>query len=160
MLEKREISANNILMSNKTKFLSLVSLIVISCNQNNADIKHEYYYSDHLKSIKHYRNGVLEGQSQWFYLDGTIEQTVFFKKGKEEGNAYYFYPSGALKHFRNWKDGKMVGYANDFFDSSVWVMSAVLYFNGQGHLIYKKNYDQQGKVISEEGIQTADKMQN
>jgi antitoxin component YwqK of YwqJK toxin-antitoxin module len=127
-----------------------VLVLVVACSYVNRNTKTEHYPNGAIKFIKHYNQGKIHGQAQWFYPNGTIEQIVNFENGKENGNAYYYYNDGALKNFRNWKDGKMVGYANDFFDSSVWVMQAVLFYNDSGQLVYKKSYDGTGKTISEE----------
>src|SRR5690348_10736 len=94
--------------------------LIVGCSDIDRNTKTEYYSDRGIKFIKHYKQGKIHGQAQWFYPNGAIEQIVNFENGKENGNAYYYYHDGALKHFRNWKDGKMVGYANDFFDSSVW----------------------------------------
>jgi antitoxin component YwqK of YwqJK toxin-antitoxin module len=125
-------------------------LLIVGCIHADLDTKTEHYSDGGIKFIKHYKQGQINGQAQWFYPNGTVEQIVSFKDGRENGNAYYYYNDGALKNFRNWKDGKMVGYANDFFDSSVWVMQAVLFFNDSGQLVYKKSYDATGKTIGEE----------
>jgi antitoxin component YwqK of YwqJK toxin-antitoxin module len=136
-------------MSLKLLYPFLLFLIV-GCSDVDQNTKTERYPNGGIKFIKHYDQGKIDGQAQWFYPNGTIEQIVSFENGKENGNAYYYYNDGALKHFRNWKDGKMIGYANDFFDSSVWVMQAVLFYNDSGKLVYKKSYDGTGKTISEE----------
>lgn len=133
------------------RIIIFLSVVLLSCSNENNDIKKEYYPNGKLKVIKNLKNGITDGQAQWFYATGSLEQIVSFRDGKENGNAYYFYQSGALKNFRNWKGGKMVGYGNDFFDSSVWIIKAVLYYNSLGDLIYRKTYDSLGNVITEEG---------
>ncbi len=44
----------------------------------------------------------------------------------------------------------MHGYANDFYDSTVWVIKSVLYFNDNGSLINKREYSPTGQIINEE----------
>jgi antitoxin component YwqK of YwqJK toxin-antitoxin module len=130
----------------------LVTMIAVeSCWQNEKNIKYGYYPNNRVKFIKRYKNDMLDGQAQWFYLDGMVETMVSFKDGKELGNAYYFYPSGTLKSFRYWRDGKMVGYLADYYDDTLGTIKSVLYFQ-DGQLTYKKNFDSLGKFISQEGV--------
>jgi antitoxin component YwqK of YwqJK toxin-antitoxin module len=133
----------------KKAIVFLATIAAIGCGHENPNIKVEKYDDGAIKFIKHYKDGKLNGQAKWFYPNGTTEQITQFVNGKEEGNSYYFYPSGSLKNFRNWKNGNMNGYANDFFDSSVWVMKAVLFFNDSGLIAFKRNYDGSGNMVSE-----------
>jgi antitoxin component YwqK of YwqJK toxin-antitoxin module len=102
--------------------------------------------------VKRYKNNVLDGQSQWYYRNGNIEEVVMFKQGKANGNAYYFYEDGYLKSFRYWSDDKMIGWANDFYDNdNSWQIKSILFFNDYGQLIYQRNYDTLNHIINEEG---------
>jgi len=136
------------------KIIKVYALCVIvffySCKADDPNTKVEYHRDGTVKFIKRYNEGILNGQSQWFYENGNLEQTVLFKAGKEYGNAYYFYPSGALKNFRYWREGKMVGYVADYYDDTVGIIKSVLLYD-DGRLIYKKNFDSLGRFINEEG---------
>jgi antitoxin component YwqK of YwqJK toxin-antitoxin module len=129
----------------------LLILFMVSCIQNDSNIKYGYHSNKGIKFIKRYRNHMPEGQFQWFYENGTIEQTVMFLEGKESGNAYYYYEDGTLKNSRHWNDGKMVGYAADYYDDTLGIIKSILLFNGDGKLVYRKNYDKTGHLINEEG---------
>jgi len=135
----------------KTHYL-LFLFFCFSCGTKpSIEERKEYYDNGSLKSIKRYKDNVLNGQAQWFYPDGTIEQNVMFHNGVENGNAHYFYRSGALKNHRHWRNGKMNGYVADYHDDTVGIIKAVLIYNNDGALIYKKSFDKLGRLISEEG---------
>ena len=139
-------------MTNKISIIgTLLTITIFSCTQKDNNIRYDYYTNNKIKFIKRYKNNLLDGQSQWFYENGTVEQTVLFNVGKEFGNAYYFYQDGTLKNARNWRYGKMIGYATDYYDDTLGIIKSILLFNSDGNLIYKKNFDHSGHLISEEG---------
>ena len=133
------------------KLIIAIVVFLGSCKNQNENVKTERYSNGNLKFIKNYKNGLIDGQSQWFYPSGTIEQIVLFKNGKENGNAYYFYKSGTLKSFRYWREGNMVGYVSDYYDDTVVIIKSVLIYSNKGKLIYRKNFDSIGRFINEEG---------
>ena len=133
-------------------YILLLTIFIFSCTPDNSNIKYGYHSNKEIRFIKRYKNNLLEGQSQWFYEDGTIEQTVRFNEGKESGSAYYFHEDGTLKSCRHWRGGKMVGYATDYYDDTLEIIKSILLFNSDGHLVYKKNFDTTGHLIGEEGM--------
>lgn len=135
----------------KTKYLLLILFFYSCTSQHSVEEKRAHFSDGSLKFIKRYKNGIIDGQAQWFYPDGKVEQTVMFKNGEENGMAYYFYPSGALKHFRHWRNGRMNGYVADYYDDTAGIIKAVLIYNDNGNLLYRKDFDSLGRFISEEG---------
>lgn len=157
-------------------FTSTIVLFTTSCNSsqkenilyhNNGNIKQIITYTKDnafktqytldsnsvLKSIEKFNKyGIVEGEQLYFYNSGIIDRKIIFKNGTKEGNAYYFFDtSGALKYFRYFRNDKQVLYGADFWGDSMDVMKSSLHFNDNGQIFYKKNFDENGKFISEEG---------
>ena len=129
----------------------LLFLILSSCNKKR-DYKVTYYPDGTIQTIKHYDlHDSLEGESVWFYPNGSVQEKVIFKNGKANGHAHYFYESGALKSHRFWKDDKMTGYVSDYFDDTLAPIKTVMLFNDSGQLVYKKTFDRLGTMLTEEG---------
>ena len=129
----------------------LLFLILSSCNKKR-DYKVTYYSNGTIQTIKHYDlRDSLEGESVWFYPNGSLQEKVIFKNGKANGHAHYFYESGALKSHRFWKDDKMAGYVSDYFDDTLAPIKTVMLFNDSGQLVYKKTFDKLGTMLTEEG---------
>jgi antitoxin component YwqK of YwqJK toxin-antitoxin module len=85
-----------------------------------------------------------------FYPDGKLLAKVQKVNGKINGKAYYFYKSGVIMHERNWINGRKVGLCNDFYDTTG-AVKAVLLYNNQGELYYKKVLSRTGEVLRIEG---------
>ncbi len=68
------------------------------------------------------------------------------------GSAYYYYDTtGAIKNFRYFRDGRQVLFGVDYWDDSIGVIKSSLHFNNSGEIYYKKNFNEVGEVVSEEG---------
>ena len=92
------------------------------------------------------------GEQLWFFENGRLDRKISVYNNIASGNAYYFYDSnGALKNFRFFKNDKEVLYGGDYWGDSMDLMKASLHFNDSGQVFYKKNFDKNGKFISEEG---------
>ena len=133
-------------------FLSIILIMMIlsSCNNKNKDVRIGYYADGNIDFIKHYKDGELNGQTLWFYPNGKLYQVVNYKNGAQNGNSYLYYQSGSIANIRYWSDGKMKGYGNDFYDTSLWIIKSVVFFDNKGHKVYKKNYKTTGEFESEE----------
>ena len=132
--------------------LAIVFLVLFeSCQPTEDGIKIDRFSSGNVKSIRHYKNGKLDGECLWFYRTGILESKVIYVNGLENGNAHYFYISGALKSQRFWTNGKMTGFVADYWDDKVGMIKHSLYFNDSGQLIYKKSFDSLGHLIRTEG---------
>lgn len=112
-----------------------------------------FYETGEIKAIQRYdKNGNYIGEQLSFYSSGILEAKMRFINRKANGNAYRFYDtSGALKHFRYYRNDKEVLYGGDYWGDSIDIMKASLHFNDSGQIFYKKNFDENGKFISEEG---------
>lgn len=129
----------------------LLFLLHFSCTKKGESIALQYYDNGKVKSIKAYKNGILNGESTLYYENGNLKSKIIYKNGLENGHAYYFFSSGALESHRFWVQGKMTGYVADYWDGEASIIKNVLLFNSNGDLIYKKEYDSLGNFIKEEG---------
>lgn len=112
---------------------------------------HRYYDEEgNFRAFLKFNNDILNGEGVWYYPNGKIKSKINYVNNTEDGMAYYFYESGVIKSFRKWNKGKIVGYAVDYYDIYSRVESIMLY-NDDGFLIYRKTYDEDGRLISEEG---------
>lgn len=131
-----------------------IKRMVINCK--NSDIeKTEYYFYENgeIKSIQRLnKKGLFEGEQLWFYPTGRLDKKIIFSNHKKQGNAYFFYDTtGALKNFRFYQNGNESLYGVDYWGDSMDIMKASLHFNDSGQIFYKKNFDERGNFISEEG---------
>lgn len=123
-----------------------------SCSsRSNDQTKIEYYKNGTIKSLLRYEDSKLNGECTWFYPNGMLDQKMIYKNGKANGNSHYFYPSGALKSHRYWRDDKMVGFVADYWDDTVGIIKSSLFFDNNGNLIYKKDFDPHGNIVNEQG---------
>ena len=93
----------------------------------------------------------MEGEQLWFYPNGFLKQKTGYKQGKPEGFSYQYYPSGAIENQRFLRNGYEQEFGLDYYDGHVGVAKATLYFNDSGKIYFKQNFDNSGKLISEEG---------
>jgi antitoxin component YwqK of YwqJK toxin-antitoxin module len=110
-----------------------------------------YYHSGSIASIKSYIKGKMDGEQLWFYDNGFVEQKRVFKDGIPDGPWYVYYPSGAIKNFRYTINNKDVA-GVDYWEDTIGIIKSSLHFNDSGQIFYKKNFDQFGNFIDEEGI--------
>lgn len=118
-------------------------------NGKNNGRATEYYENGTTRMISYFKNDSLDGEVLRFYPNGRLELKANFDKGVAQGMAYYFYPSGVIKAFRYWNNGKMKGYVSDYWDT-IGEVKAALYYDEQGKLVYKKNFDERGQFIGQE----------
>ncbi len=112
-----------------------------------------YYFSNgFIKTTSYYHHDQLNGESLWFFINGNLDAKVNYQDNKENGLSYYFFESGSLQSYRRWYNGLKIGYANDYYDESGQIKS-ILYYNDEGHLIYRKDLDEKGNLISIEGAE-------
>ena len=110
-----------------------------------------FHENGHIKTISFYKNDILHGEQLWFYDNGTLEQKVNYVDGKRQDKAYFFYPSGRIKHSRILKNDIEIMFGADYWDDSLNLMKSSLHFNDSGQIYYKKNFDSNGQLLSEEG---------
>lgn len=122
---------------------------------NNADIEIIicFYETGEIKQIlRKNKEGKLHGEQLWFYKTGVLDRKILIANHEINGNAYYFYKeNGALKSDRYFKNDTQVSYGADYWGDSLGTIKSSLHFNDNGEIYYKKNFDINGKLISEEG---------
>jgi len=138
------------------KYIPLLSLIFYSCNADTGNVKMEYYSKNQIKSIKHYKDGIQDGEAIFFYPSGNVKGRISFFKGNIDGYAYNFYPSGCLEKYRRYKNGKEVGTGEDYYDHELPLTKSFFQFNDSGRVVYKVNYNIHGQRLSEEGKEQPD----
>jgi len=103
-------------------------------NGKNRIGKWLYYHSNgkSILSEENYKNGVLNGISKTYYLNGKITEFSHYKNGKLDGNLKRYADNGILLDNLNYKNGKLYG--------------AAKYYNIKGKLIYWGDYQNDEKV--------------
>ena len=76
---------------------------------------HEDYRTALCRFRKHYRNGRLNGDTHFWYLDGTIESIEPYRDGRINGVVSRFYPDGKLKCRLHIIDNKRGGRNGEVF---------------------------------------------
>ena len=97
-------------------------------------------------------NNQMEGEQLWFYPNGFLEQKTNYKNGKPDGFLYQYYSSGAVKKVRILKNGYEYDLGIDYFNMHTPVVKSSLYFNDNGEIYFKQNFDSLGNLIDEEGV--------
>ena len=117
------------------------------------EIVYSFYETGGIKEIHRYnKKKQMQGEQFWFFDNGILDRKIPIYNDKAEGNAYYFYPkNGALKNDRYFRNDKQDFYGADYWGDSMGTVKASLHFNDSGDVYYKKNFDQNGRFISEEG---------
>ncbi len=101
-----------------------------------------------------YVSNYIENTEQiiYFYRSGVVQSKL--KRDNDDrvqGRAYYFYDkSGNLSSDYNYVDDLKFGSAVAYHDSSDHIKQIMLY-NENGELYYRKTFDWQGNLLSEEG---------
>jgi len=103
-------------------------------NGKNRIGKWLYYHPDgkSILSEENYVNGVLNGESKTYYLNGKTTEFSHFKNGKLHGNLKRYADNGILLDDLNYMNDKLHG--------------AAKYFNMDGQLIYWGDYENDEKV--------------
>ena len=64
-----------------------------------------YYENGRLKSKRHFREGVYDGDWEWFYPNGQLSWRINFKDGEQDGLWEGFDENGNLTKTEEYKDG-------------------------------------------------------
>lgn len=123
--------------------------------KDTSDIKivYSFYENGELKQIHRYnKKGEYTGEQLWFYPDGVLNRKIPKSNGEANGNGYYFYDSsGTLSAHRYFRNDKEVFHGAEYWEDSIGILKSSIYFNDSGHIYYKKNFDENGNFINEEG---------
>jgi antitoxin component YwqK of YwqJK toxin-antitoxin module len=146
----------NDMVSNNEKYYNsgtIKELVISDKKMPGIEIVYSFYETGGIKEIHRYNEKKqLHGEQFWFFDNGILEKKMPIYEDKAKGNAYYFYPNnGALKNDRYFRNDKQVFYGADYWGDSMGTMKASLHFNDNGEVYYKKNFDENGKFINEEG---------
>lgn len=97
-------------------------------NGKNREGEWEYYYANGktLMIIENYKDGVLDGLSKFYYINGKVNEEMNYVNGKLDGKMKRFSDSGILLDDLNYKNGKREGDAK--------------YYNLDGDLISAGKY--------------------
>lgn len=152
------LNSKNISM--KLKVMTLILLVLISCNHennlitrkdNSISLNLDFYSTTSLSKITLYKNKIINGNSIDFYRNGNIELISSYKNGKLNGLSYYYYPSGYIKCIYNFENNLIKGNAYWYYDSSIQRIKIFEYYE-LNKLCYRKFYNKKGVVLKEEGI--------
>tara|TARA_B110000211_G_C14044259_1_gene538191 strand:+ start:154 stop:1758 length:1605 start_codon:yes stop_codon:yes gene_type:complete len=83
----------------------------------------KYYENGGLEFRQIFKNGLLNGPSEFFHKNGEIEAKVSFKDGLDDGFSEAFYDNGQLKERYNGVKGKLNGQAKTFYKNGQLIAS-------------------------------------
>lgn len=132
---------------------NLKEMIISGNDSDKINTVYTFYETGGIKEL-HRLNDKKQfyGEQLWFFENGRLDRKISVYNNIAKGNAYYFYDSnGALKNFRFFRNDKEALYGGDYWGDSMDLMKASIHFNDSGQVFYKKNFDENGKFISEEG---------
>lgn len=75
----------------------------------------EGYRREVCRYEKSYENGLLNGRSQYWYEDGTLESIVPYKDGEMHGVVTRYHPNGKIKARIHFENGFRGGSKGEFF---------------------------------------------
>ena len=68
-----------------------------------------YYMTSQIKFSEQYRDGKLEGISEFWYPNGAKQWELTYNGDRLNGKALTWYPNGKRKTEKNWMDGRLHG---------------------------------------------------
>ncbi len=95
------------------KNILLALLLIASFAQ--AEIRKSYYENGHIKHIRQYKDGKLNGISNTFYPTGEVKISAEFYKGILWGTTYGYYKNTRLKAEIPFRNGKVHGLQKEYF---------------------------------------------
>jgi len=156
------------------KFLILVIIFFISCDESNTNIKKEYYQTGELKKESnyindtilmasyyfykngnfkeksYYENSVRDGIRKGYYVNGGLEYEISYKEGVRNGIAKWYYQNGVIKSVQNSLNGDLV--CESIHNDSLGLIKEYLYYNRNSEMIYKKVYSDSLKLTTRDGF--------
>ncbi len=76
-----------------------------------------YYENGQLKLIRHYADGIENGEEKEYYRDGILKQQGNFIQGKEDGKWEMYYPNGQLKQVSFFVKGRLTGESISYYST-------------------------------------------
>ena len=124
-------------------------------NRDSSQLKivYSFYENGEPKEIHRYnKKDKFTGEQLWFYPSGVLNRKIFIQNGEANGNGYYFYDStGTLSAHRYFRNDKEVFHGAEYWNDTIGITKSSIYFNDSGEIYYKKNFDENGNLINEEG---------
>jgi len=101
------------------KTITTLALSLALTTSLSAQIKKVYYDNSkkHVKFIKNYHNGKLNGVAKAYYKSGHLKTKTYFVNGKVDGTTYGFYENGKIKAIIPMKNGKINGRMKEYYDN-------------------------------------------
>lgn len=91
-----------------------------------------------------------EGFKRWYFNNGNVKAEFYQKKGKVEGIANMYYENGAVKAREFYRDDHLQGLSKWYYETGE--LKSEKYYD-EGSLVYTKEYDKKGKMISNQTFQ-------
>ena len=66
----------------------------------------EYYDNGNKKEMRTYKEGLLNGQSLFYYPNSFLNKKIFYSNNKKEGKHYSYYKTGEKESVGNYKSDK------------------------------------------------------
>lgn len=138
-------------MKNKHLTSPMILIVVLFFNACNRDyrVEKEYYYSDNLKSITKYKDGLKNGDFEVYYLNGNIKEKGQYFKDTLDGIYETYYKDGNIKSFEYITMGKNIG-AKAFY-SDIYGISYYLFYDKDSKKRYICKYDSNQTIVEESG---------
>ena len=110
----------------------------------------KYYENrrDKLSEISNYKDGLKEGKSMWFDMEGNIVADYNYHNGLLEGPQKSFYTNGRLRSVDNFIKNQYEGESVEYYDDGN-LKTSGLYLHGEKNGKWQK-FDATGKVVSTE----------
>ena len=107
------------------------------------------YFDDkktQLKERKDYKEGKIDGQSEYYYENGQLESKGTYKDGERDGLWEYYEENGNIMDFRFYKDGKEVRQWEYFYENGQLEKSGT-YKDGKEDGLFESYYEN-GQLLS------------
>lgn len=126
-------------------------------------------YINHLLFSEEYKDGKLNGETNWYNNDGVLGMKYQYKDGKQDGEQYTYYENGNIRSVFTYREGKLDGKI-EWYDKEGILIDRKDIINGTGEFIlywengkiqeigsYKnekkfgswKKYNKQGEILKE-----------
>ena len=91
----------------------------------------EFHENGQLKSKENFKDGELDGLSEYYYMDGQLQSKLNYIDGKLDGLWIGYFENGQLQFKRNYIDGKLDGLWIEYFHRNSQERSLLCFKNGE-----------------------------
>jgi antitoxin component YwqK of YwqJK toxin-antitoxin module len=127
------------------------SIKTLKIIQNNKEVIFRFDKLGNCEQIEQYKNHLRDGE-QLSFFHGALIQKAWYSLNLPNGYLFDFYSnSGALKSYRQLSFGKERDLGLEYYNAGVPVIKSSLYFNNNGEIYFKQNFDSMSNFVSEEG---------